>query len=142
LAVEEEVVEEVVNETVEEVVEETTEEDANVGAGFVSFFTGLASSVGQRVFSKTTYYVLGAIVLGLLIFIFIKKAPSMMSREGAPRPSGGLGFFDSRRLASAERRIVLAQSEINKIKGRDRTSRAEKRFQREKERFERAKRGE
>ena len=146
LAVDEEVVNEtVVDEVVEEVVEES-EEDANVSAGFVSFFTGLVSSVGQRVFSKTTYYVLGAIVVGLLIFVFIKKAPAMGARASvlAPKPSGGggLGFFDSRRLASAERRIASAQSEINTIKGRDRTSRAEKRFEREKERFERAKRGE
>jgi len=141
-----EVVEDVVNETVEEVVEDVVEdpveESAEVGAGFVSFYTGLVSSVGQRVFSKTTYYVLGAIVLGLLIFVFIRRMPARRSSVSPGGPAGGLGFFDSRRIDSAERKIADAQADINKIKNKDKIVDAEKRFQREKERLERIRRGE
>ncbi len=138
----------VADDTAEEVVadeapaeEVVVEEKPSGGA-----LTGFMSAVGEKIFSKTSYYILGAIVAGLLLFIVIKKIPKMkgsFSSSSTKKEEKSLGTdFNEQMIKDAEEKIAAAQAEIRKIKNQSSIASAEAKLKRDMEALEKLKRGE
>lgn len=133
------------NQTVAETAEETSDIENKSGLTGKAIF----EDVKEVVFSKTTYYILGIIVLGIAAFFIFRKVRKMDFSgfsHHTPKYVGGSSKGGSERLViksddkallSAERKVREAQEEISKLKERkNKLADAERRFEADKKELE------
>lgn len=137
-----------VNETANETA--AVEELASETEASSSALTGFASAVKDKLFSKTSYYILGAIAVVIVGFFLVRKGiPYMKNRQASqefytPQKSerAEKAQIGSGRIFEVERKLQAAQAELNRLKNQERISFVEKKLQKDKEELERMKRGE
>ncbi|NCO11165.1 hypothetical protein CO038_00320 [Candidatus Pacearchaeota archaeon CG_4_9_14_0_2_um_filter_39_13] len=140
------------NATEENVTEEAAELEPNVTLGQEDAsadgeITGQAVTGGPTEgISKIFYYILAVVVLGGIIGFVVgrmirTRKIKMGLIDAVPTKSKVVKEVDADELADAERKLMEAQAQINKLRSRDKIKQAEERLQRDRDELEKLRKG-
>jgi hypothetical protein len=119
----------------ENVVSNTTSNESKKG-----FLSGLSiSAIKGKI--KIVYYVVGVILIGGLIFLYLKFGREWIKKDVAYNYKSLSSKELSKELSDAEKKLREAQEEINKLKNKDKIEAMERKIEQDKSELENLRKG-